>query len=179
MNASLDTGRSSHEVSMRIVSVLLTLGILGGILAWRPAGSGQASAPIPYPEGYRGWTHVKSTLIGPAHPRFASVGGFQHFYANADAMKGYRSRAFPEGSVVVVDWLELRDSAGAVTEGPRRQVDVMVKDSKRFAASGGWGFQRFVKDSRTELAVAPTPQQCFACHDKLKTDELVLSTYSP
>lgn len=164
---------------MRVVSLLLTLGVLVGILAWRPAGSGQAAAPVPYPEGYRGWTHVKSTLIGPGHPRFASVGGFQHFYANAEAMRGYRSRAFPEGSIVVVDWLELRDSAGAVTEGPRRQVDVMVKDSMRYSASGGWGFQRFVKDSRTEHSATLTPPQCFACHDKLKKDDLVLSTYQP
>jgi hypothetical protein len=164
---------------MRVAPVLLALGIAGGILAWRPTASDQAAAPVPYPEGFRRWSHVKSTLIGPAHPRFASVGGFQHFYANAEGMTGYRTRVFPEGSVVVVDWLDMRDSAGAVTQGPRRQVDVMVKDSKRYAASGGWGFQRFVKDSRTELATAPTPQQCFACHDQLKQDGLVLSTYQP
>ena len=55
----------------------------------------------------------------------------------------------------------------------------MVKDSKRYASSGGWGFQRFVKDSKSELATAPTPQQCFACHDQLKKDGLVLSSYRP
>jgi hypothetical protein len=58
-------------------------------------------------------------------------------------------------------------------------VDVMVKDSQRFAKTGGWGFQRFVKDSKTQLAEAPTPQQCFACHERLKKDGLVLSSYRP
>ena len=57
-----------------------------------------------------------------------------------------------------------------------RQLDVMVKDARRFAATGGWGFQRFVKDSKTQLAAAPTPQQCFSCHNRLKKDGLVLST---
>ena len=63
-------------------------------------------------------------------------------------------------------------------EGPRRQVDVMVKDSQRYASTGGWGFQRFVKDSKTELAESPSPQQCFACHDQNeKQNDLVLGKY--
>ena len=78
---------------------------------------------------------------------------------------------------MVFDWLEMRDNNGAFEEGARRQVDVMVKDSQRYGSTGGWGFQRFVKDSKTELAESPTPQQCFACHDQLKKDGLVLSTY--
>jgi hypothetical protein len=52
----------------------------------------------------------------------------------------------------------------------------MVKDSKRFASTGGWGFQRFVKDSKTERASTPSPQDCFMCHDRLKKDSLVLSS---
>lgn len=94
-------------------------------------------------------------------------------------MAGYRTRAFPEGSVIVFDWLEMQDNNGAFLEGPRRQIDVMVKDSTRFATTGGWGFQRFVKDSKTELAATPTPQQCFACHNQRKQDGLVLSGYRP
>jgi hypothetical protein len=135
--------------------------------------------PVEYPEGYRNWAHVKSTLISPAHARFSAVGGFQHFYANPQALSGYRSRSFPEGSVVVVDWLGMSDTAGAFTEGARRQIDVMVKDSLRFAASGGWGFQRFVGDSKSELAATPSPQECFACHNRLKKDALVISRYRP
>lgn len=134
---------------------------------------------VPYPDGYRGWTHVKSTVISPTHKNFARTGGFQHFYANAQAVEGYRTRHFPDGSTIVVDWLEMTDNAGAFAEGPRRQLDVMVKDSVRFAASGGWGFQRFVKDSKTELSTSLTPDQCFACHDRLKKDGLVLSAYRP
>lgn len=133
------------------------------------------SDQVAYPEGYRTWAHVKSTMIGPTNKNFATLGGFQHIYANEAAMNGYRTRNFPEGSVIAFDWLELTENNGAFAEGPRRQLDVMVKDSKRFASTGGWGFQRFVKDSKTEHAAAPTPQDCFACHDRLKKDGLVLS----
>jgi len=161
---------------MKLLATVFLLSVMvGTVLGWQASGS--TDAPIAYPEGYRNWVHVKSGLISPTHKSFASLGGFQHIYANAEAMAGYRTRTFPEGSIVVFEWLEMKDTAGAYEEGPRRQIDVMVKDSQRFAKTGGWGFQRFVKDSKTELAAAPTPQQCFACHDKLKKDGLILSSY--
>ena len=146
------------------------------VLVLSTIGPPASSGSVPYPDGYRAWTHVKSTVIGPTHKDFARLGGFQHIYANPRAMTGYRTRVFPDGAIVVFEWLQMTENAGAFAEGPRRQVDVMVRHSVRFAQSGGWGFQRFVGDSKTDLAPTPTPQQCFACHDRLKKDGLVLST---
>jgi len=160
---------------MRFAIHLLCLILPASVVVWQlPA---FADSPLVYPEGYRNWVHVKSTAVSPAHKDFAIIGGFQHIYANPQAMEGYRTRAFPEGSVIVFDWLEMKDKDGAFAEGARRQVDVMVKDSLRFEKTGGWGFQRFAKDSKTELAATPAPQEGFACHDKLKKDGLVLSSY--
>lgn len=161
---------------MRWAFALLLLALLASVLAAKSSGSDGRSA-LAYPEGYRDWSHVKSALVNPAHAQFASIGGFHHIYANAAAMDGYRTRAFPEGSVIVFDWLQLDDKGGSFEEGERRQLDVMVKDSRRYGDTGGWGFQRFVGDSKRELAAAPTPAQCFACHQRLKTDGLVLSRY--
>lgn len=154
-----------------LVLAALAAGILSASL------SADDAKPVPYPDNFRSWSHVKSGAIGPQHANFASMGGIHHVYANPQAMNGYRTRQFPEGSVIVFEWLEWREKEGSIEEGPRRQVDVMVKDSQHYASTGGWGFQRFVKDSKTELAASPTPQQCFACHDKLKGDALVLSKY--
>jgi len=151
--------------------------LLLGALAVRSSVSAEPPASIDYPEDYRDWTHIKSTLISPAHTSFAMNGGFQHIYANDKAAAAYRTRDFPEGSVIVFEWLEMSDKAGFFEEGPRRQVDVMVKDSKRFAATGGWGFERFMKDSKVERAPDPPREQCFACHVKLQKNGLVLSTY--
>lgn len=167
------------ELSVKLAPVALVLVSLVAVVAWQPPASRSGETPVPYPDGYREWTHVKSALAGATSKGASNAGSFQHIYANTKAMAGYRTRAFPEGSVVVFDWLESRETGGTFAEGPRRQVDVMMKDSTRFAATGGWGFQRFMKDSRTELAPAPTPQQCFACHDQMKKDALVLSTYRP
>src|SRR5215207_1903052 len=126
---------------MKPATVLVPLVVLGSVLALRPFT--HATAPVPYPDGYRGWAHVKSALISPTHKNYATNGGFQHIYANTEAMAGYRTRTFPNGAIVVVEWLEMRDRNGAFDEGPRRQLDVMVRDSARFASTGGWGFQRF------------------------------------
>jgi hypothetical protein len=147
------------------------------IVSLHPVAFSDDAQPVPYPDGFRSWSHVKSGVISPQHANFSSMGGIHHVYANPQAMDGYRTRQFPEGSVIVFEWLEWLEKNGSIEEGPRRQVDVMIKDSQRYAATGGWGFQRFVKDSKTELAAAPTPQQCFACHDKLKADGLVISKY--
>ena len=160
---------------MKLAAVVWVAILSGGIIGWQTPGDDQ----VAYPEGYRNWVHVKSELLSPAHQSFATNGGFHHIYANPGAMDGYRSRTFPDGSIIVFDWLEMNDNNGVFAEGPRRQIDVMVKDSKRFEKSGGWGFQRFVKDSKVERAAAPTPAQCFACHEKLKKDGLVLSNYRP
>jgi hypothetical protein len=157
-------------------TILVLVAAATSLLVWRHSVSDDTPV-AEYPEGYRSWSHVKSSVIGPQHKNFAILGGFQHIYANDKAIEGYRTRQFPEGSVIAFDWLEMTDKDGGLLEGARRQVDVMVKDSKRFAATGGWGFQRYAKDSKTERASAPSPQQCFACHQSLQKDGLVLSHY--
>ena len=160
-----------------VVSAVSALALLGTFVAAQSVTP--PANPVPYPDGYRTWAHVKSSVIGPTHANFATTGGFQHVYANPAAMTGYRTRAFPDGAVIAFEWLEMQEKQGAFSEGPRRQLDVMVKDAKLYASTGGWGFQRFAKDSRTELAATPTPQQCFTCHERLRKDGLVLSTYRP
>jgi hypothetical protein len=72
----------------------------------------------------------------------------------------------------------MTEQDGMYIEGPRRQIDVMVRDSKRFDTTGGWGFERFAGDS-TEISATPSRYQCFGCHDSLKKESLVLSTYRP
>ena len=164
---------------MKSATICLLLALAASILNWRIA-SGDSVARIAYPEGYRDWTHVKSSLMSPQHASFASMGGFHHIYANTRAMTGYRTGEFAEGSVIVFDWLQMMEEKdGMFIEGPRRQTDVMVRDPKRFGATGGWGFGRFVGDSKTERPLTPSSDQCFACHDRLKKNGLVLSSYRP
>jgi len=55
-------------------------------------------------------------------------------------------------------------------------VQFMVKDSKKYAATGGWGFADF-KDGKTQdEAVHKT---CFPCHEPGKASDFVFTYYAP
>ncbi|HET7220957.1 MAG TPA: cytochrome P460 family protein [Vicinamibacterales bacterium] len=137
--------------------------------------AGQGSGMISFPDGYRSWTHVKSTIVGPESASFATNGGLHHFYANPRAMEGYRSGNFADGAVLIDDLVELKANGGGVSiEGPRRRLAVMVKDSRRFADTGGWGFEIFKADTREGSLSTDGRNACFGCHKK--ADEGVFSS---
>ena len=143
-----------------------------------PAVAAAGPAPVPYPEGYRGWTHVKSMLIEKGHPLHEAFGGIHHLYANERAMAGYKSGAFPAGSVIVFDLLEAQAGGSAVQEGSRKVLGVMHKDPQRWKDTGGWGFEGFKGDSKTERAVgANAAGACFQCHASQKSADYVFSRY--
>ncbi|MEZ5531152.1 MAG: cytochrome P460 family protein [Steroidobacteraceae bacterium] len=137
-------------------------------------------AAVPYPAGYRAWQHVKSMVIEPGHALYAAFGGIHHLYANEKAMEGYASGHFQDGAVIVFDLLEAVSADHAVTEGKRKVVGVMHRDAKKFAETGGWGFEGFAGDSTTERAVgAKAASACFSCHAPQKDHEYVFSRYRP
>ncbi|MES1263406.1 MAG: cytochrome P460 family protein [Peristeroidobacter soli] len=137
-------------------------------------------ASVPYPANYRQWTHVKSMVIEPGHPLHASFGGIHHLYANAAALKGYRDGKFPDGAVIAFDLLEAQSADHAVTEGKRKVLGVMHRDAKKFAATGGWGFEGFIGDSTTQRATGENAATaCFACHQARKANDYVFSSYRP
>ena len=105
---------------------------------------------IPFPEGYLQWQHIKSGIIKRGQPGFDHYGGIHHIYANALAMEEYKTGVFPNGSYLAFDVFEAIGNDTVMKEGRRRIVDVMIKDSAKYASTGGWGFEEFQGDSRTE-----------------------------
>jgi mono/diheme cytochrome c family protein len=100
-------------------------------------------------------------------------------------------KPFPDGAKMVkVHWVAGVDAAqpGSPTvPGPQHDVDLMVKDSKRFADSGGWGYGVFEYDAATDkfrlgnLSDKP-PQgndaKCgYACHTAVKSRDYVFTSY--
>ena len=146
--------------------------LIGALHVWARADEGVA-----YPAGYRSWQHVKSALIGPQTSFYGRYGGLHHIYANDKAIEGYRSNDFQDGSVIVFDLLETQENAGVTAEGQRRFIDVMTKDSRRFADTGGWGFEEFTGDSQTERALTPDARNaCYKCHAQRKSQGFVFSS---
>jgi len=136
----------------------------------------QSDETVPYPEGYRSWKHVKSGYIGPQSKGFKLFGGLHHIYANELGMQGYTKGVFPEGSVFVFDVFSTKGANGSFDEDFRTVIDVMVKDSVKYANTNGWGFERFKGNSKTDRVLnAMFRTTCVNCH--LKEKDFVKSEY--
>jgi hypothetical protein len=137
----------------------------------------QTIKTVKYPEGFRRWVHVKSAFIGPESPN-KKYGGLHHIYANDKALEGFKTGKFHDGAVIVFDLLETQTKDGVTAEGARRFIDVMRKDSRDFVETGGWGFEEFRGDSRTERALNEQDKsKCFACHASRKDKDFVFSFF--
>ena len=136
------------------------------------------AVPVPYPQGYRHWTHVKSMTINEGHALYGAFGGIHHLYANRKAEQGYGTGKFTDGSVIVFDLLEAKAADNTVQEGARKVLGVMHKDARKYRDTGGWGFEGFKGDSKTERVVGQNAASaCFQCHTAQKDHGFVFSTF--
>jgi Cytochrome P460 len=141
----------------------------------------RASDPpeVPYPSGFRSWQHVKSIIIGPEHRSFANRGGIHHYYANEQAMTGYRTGTFANGSIIVDEGVFTKDgedqAKGILLEAGRRSLDVMVKNDRLYKDTGGWGFQHFDRETTTGTLNAEARGKCEECHANAKRDHVFSS----
>lgn len=155
--------------------VIAAISLIGASLA-TPAADAPGAAPVRYPAGYRQWQHVKSMVIEPGHALYASFGGIHHLYANPAAVQGYRDGRFPDGSIIAFDLLAVTPGGNAIVEGPRKVLGVMLKDSRRFAATGGWGFEAWdAGDPAKPVVGNNAATACFACHASEKSSDYVFS----
>lgn len=139
------------------------------IMTWGLFAKAQPDSPIAYPLNYLSWAHIK-------RGNSAARGGIHHIYANEKAMEGYRTGQFPDGSVIVFDLIETKESAGTTIEGARKLIDVMVKERQRYAETGGWGFEEFKGDSQAERMLnADAKAACYKCHATQEAHGFVFS----
>ena len=60
--------------------------------------------------------------------------------------------------------------------GPPKKVQFMVKDSSKYASTGGWGFAQFNDGKPADEAMHKT---CFPCHEPAKDRDFVFTRYAP
>jgi Cytochrome P460 len=136
-------------------------------------------------KGYEGWHLISVSQDGPA---IAAILG------NPEMIKAYEAgipgngKPFPDGAKFAkVHWVPTKMSnfPAATVPGRQHDVDFMVKDSKRFADSGGWGWGAFEYDSASGKftpadSTAQPPQghdaKCgFACHTIVQKRDYVFT----
>lgn len=173
------------ESMTRLLTFIVIAGSLAfmalGVMAMSPPRAAPAvEAEVDYPEGYRRWTQVRSTVVGPASPFFATFGGFHTVYANDIAMQGYETGVFPDGSILVVDLREGPITDRGVDAGAQKRLDVMVRDHAAFPTTDGWGYASFMgPGNRTvrRFAQAEAATRCHACHTRRRAQDFVFSSY--
>jgi hypothetical protein len=138
-------------------------------------------------KGYESWQLVSISQ---------SAGVMAAILANPEMIKAYQAgipgngKPFPDGAKLAkIHWnpKNLETYPSATVPGTQHDMDFMVKDSKRFAASGGWGYAEFEYDAASDTfrpgTLTDKPPQgndarCgFACHTMVKTRDYVFTEY--
>lgn len=131
---------------------------------------------VTIPDGYRQWEFVAPALES------APLNELRVVVGNKTATGAYRKGTlpFPDGTILVkLAWQQTQSTEfeTATVPGAATTVQVMVKDSRKYAATGGWGFGRFINGKPVDES---QHQTCFACHEaRAKSRDYVFTRYAP
>lgn len=159
---------------MLAAAAALTMALSGAGLAQnaKPAPSPNG---IELPAGYKNWR-----LISVAHrtdkPTLRAVLGND---IAIDAARSGKTNPWPDGAILAkLVWKDRQHPqwATATVPGEFVHAEFMFKDSKKYAATGGWGWARWVgMEQKPYGKDANLAQECVACHQPVKGNDLVFT----
>ena len=175
----------------RITLLLVTIATLAGVITFAATISRRAMAqeaePIfvkTVPSSYRDWK-----VVSVAHEA-GDLNDIRAVLGNDIAIKAYRDGKlpFPEGAIVGrIAWSHMsseennkvfgREQSFVAGSPTKFYLQFMIKDSKKYAATGGWGYSSFDKDGKPSDEAAM--KQCFPCHQAVKERDFIFSRYTP
>jgi len=168
--------------------LLVAVAAVAGVAAFTAPPSGRAdeeAAPIfgvTLPPGYRDWR-----LISVAHEE-GDLNDLRAILGNDVAIKACRegNLPFPDGTIIArLAWSYVSSEENNKAFGrpqsfvagpPKNGVQLMVKDSSKYASMGGWGFAQFNDGKPADEARHKT---CFPCHEAVKARDFVFTHYAP
>ena len=186
----------------RAAFVVVAMGVLAGVIAFTASASEEtegAATPIygvKIPAGYRDWPLISIASVGgPIQDTRAKLG-------NDVAIRAFRDDKvpFPDGTIIArLAWKQVTSEQNntafrfaalaqktppeviqkilseSFVAGPATNVQFMIKDSTKYASTGGWGFAQFTDGKPDGEAVHKT---CFPCHAPAKDHDFVYTRYS-
>jgi hypothetical protein len=175
---------SAGKRCLAILAPMLSAIVIVAAVSLAAAGPDGESAPVfgvKMPAGYRGWA-----LISVAREE-GRLDDLRAILGNDVAVRASREgqHPFPDGAIIArLAWAfeplaESKEAFGAhqsfVAGSPKNGVQFMVKDSRKYAATGGWGFAHFDDGKPASEAVH---KACFACHQVAKARDFVFNRYA-
>jgi hypothetical protein len=189
--------------AQRMVCLTAAVATMAAMLISPPIVFGEAdraASPIygiKLPSGYRDWRMISTASVG------APLNDLRVKLGNDVAIKAYRdgTRPFPDGTIIArlaynqvmseannrviraaaerrglsAEQIE-KLLASSFVAGAPTNVQFMVKDSKKYASTGGWGFAEFTDGKADAEAVHQT---CFSCHEPARDHDFVFTGYAP
>jgi hypothetical protein len=173
--------RSEKEIAMRryaatIVALLAAAWVLSPPFpAATAADVVAAPTGVTIPKGYRNWQVVAPSQRDDKDEIRVILG-------NNIAMRAFRAKRlpFPDGAILSkLAWKRVKSAEfdNTFVPGVAPRIEFMVKDSKKYASTGGWGFGRFIDGKPADAQVHAT---CFPCHQvNVKDHDFVFTRYAP
>ena len=136
------------------------------------------------PAGYRDWK-----VVSVAHEA-GDLNDIRAILGNDIAIKAYREgkTQFPEGAIIGrIAWSYVPSEENNKTFGKEQSfvagsptpfyLQFMEKDSKKYAATGGWGYSSF--DQNGKPTGTASMQSCYPCHQLIKSRDFIFAKYAP
>ena len=171
-------------VVLFLIPVFVLACVLVG-MAPSPVVIAEDAAPIygvKMPAEYRDWR-----LISVAHEE-GNLDDMRAILGNDIAIKAYREGTvpFPDGAIIArLAWSHVPSEENNKVFGraqsfvagpPKNGIQFMVKDSKKYASTHGWGFAQFNDGKPASEAVHNT---CYSCHEPASARDFVFTRYAP
>ncbi|HTZ46788.1 MAG TPA: cytochrome P460 family protein [Verrucomicrobiae bacterium] len=171
----------------RLVFMLVVLTTAVGLVA-SLSQYGRADEEVPAifvtqkPSGYRDWK-----VVSVAHEE-GNLNSLGAVLGNDAAIQAYRDGKlpFPDGTILAALHFKYVPSEEndkvfgkqqSFVPGAATNTQFMIKDSKKYASTGGWGFGHFNSDGT--LGNEAQMKTCFPCHAEAKATDLVFTRYAP
>jgi hypothetical protein len=151
-----------------------------------PPGAASPIYGVAIPPGYRDWK-----MIAVDQLTTDKIDQLRAQLGNEIAIKAFKegTRPFPDGAIIAaIHWSRVPSQANnevlagpfpgaqSFVAGSAVNVQFMVKDSKKYAASGGWGFADFKDGKPGDEALHQT---CWPCHQPARDRDFVFTHYAP
>ena len=188
------------ETKALLIATIVGLAMLSSnrIGALREVSAAQSSPlkDFALPTGYRDWPLISVAVVG------APVNDIRAKLGNNIAIADIRQGTIPyrDGAIIArLAWHQVHDSqtnnalqtqaqqaglnteliakllSGSAVAGTATNVQFMVKDSKKYASTGGWGFAQFTNGKPDAI----TPNTCFACHSPARASDFIFTHFAP
>jgi hypothetical protein len=166
--------KKTHGAMLMVLIILLSTVVIGIVMAQKsevpPALNG-----IRLPDGYKNWRLISSTHRTANNTLRVILGND----IAVQAARNSQTNPWPDGSTIAkLVWKDATHEqwSTATIPGAFVHAEFMIKDAKKYAATGGWGFARWLgMEQKPYGKDADFVQECYSRHTPMKHNDYVFT----